>query len=203
MTAITSTYLTKTQIDCWFQKNYNELVVIVKGMAAKNGCLKNWPDLFSNTYLYSLSLTYKSEYDLRRVVINYAKQQLRWSNSSLKKEIKDVRQTFIPEEYDQEDKTEDSEDKLREEYEYQLKLQAIIEYKQSIKKPEDKILFDIYFSGCNTRDKLVERFRLQNKKMSTSTATRLLKDFRKKITDIYEKNGGTLGVFPNSRKCKK
>lgn len=203
MTGITNTFLTKNQIDFWFQKNYSELVTIVKGMSAKNGCLNNWADLFSNTYLYSLTLTYRTELDLRRIVINYAKQQLKWSNSSLKKEIKDIRQTLIPEEYDQEDKTGDAEDKLSEEYEYQLQMQAVLEYKQSLTKLEDKILFDIYFSGCNTRDKLVERFASQNKKMSTSTATRLLKDFRKNITDIYIKNGGTLGMFPNKKRCKK
>lgn len=192
--------LSKNDIDLWFQDNYNELRKIVKGMAAKNNNLEHWSDLFSNAYLYALSNVYKNEEELRRVVIQYAKMQLQWSNSALKNEIKDKRWSAIPEGFDVEEKKDELEEKMKDEYEYQLKLGAILEYRQSLTKKEDIIFFDIYFSGDNTRTKLVQRFAKQNKKMSESTATRMLSTFRQKITDIYKKNGGTFGVFPNKKK---
>ena len=191
--------MNKEEKDNWFITNDLEIKKIIKGMCAKNNFYQNWQDLYSNTYLYSIEHKCNDELELRTIVINYAKMQLKWNDTDFKKEVKNKRIIDSPiDDFKTEDCNEQFE-KIEEEYDYQLQIAAITIYKESLTKIEDKVLFDIYFSGCNTRKKLAQRFIKQKIYVSESTTARMIKKIRDEIISIYLKNGGTLGYLPNKK----
>lgn len=186
--------LSKKNIDKYITEHYDDLYTVINGMCFKAHLSDYSNDLFSNTYLYvnQPEFSFKNEKELRTTFINYAKKQLIWNKTQLKREINHpnsflISMDDIMQYYDKPDENIDLDDKIAEHIDYQSKLAAIHLYKQRVDQEDDIVakgqskLWTLYFNeGINVDSALADRLGC-----SKRTAARIIAKFRQEIRKIY------------------
>ena len=178
--------ITKTDVDNYFNKNYNEILLAIKKTKIKYNPNGHWEEdeLLSDTYEHLILNVDKIESikQIEAFTMRYMTNQIKWANSKINR-LHISTKTSLQEEIRMIiiDDDSDLEDKIRIETEYNNQKAILYQFYQQLPTKQEKILFEvIFYKGIKTVKALSEHFKI-NKNYIQIMKKKLMDDLKEYI----------------------
>lgn len=180
---------TKRIIDSYFSNNNDKLIEIASNILNNINRRDLASTLVTEAYMYVVEneekLTDKiNNNKLESIVVNYMTKQVKWRGTQFKKTfIQTDSNLEIIDNYEYEDDTEDLEDLLATEYDFQSKLSHIESQKAKLDLPQS-ILYKLAIEGeYNTSGKLSKKLNINR-----TSCYFMLREMKEFLREGYENN---------------
>lgn len=186
---LTATTITKSQVDCWFTKNYEWLDSISRSHIYINKRDIEPAELLSNAYLYAQKKRSQidSEKTLEIFMSRFIITQTSWANSETNKQT--ISSTSSePEYFDLLDEDDDLESKVEFELWYMNCKATLAQYRNTIKENHKKVFFDEYFSFAQRGEKPSVRKIAKKFSISNTSAHNMIVEMRENIQRFIAAN---------------
>tara|TARA_R110001632_G_scaffold162493_2_gene280877 strand:+ start:407 stop:970 length:564 start_codon:yes stop_codon:yes gene_type:complete len=180
---------TKLTIDSYFSNNNDKLTQVASNILKNINRKDLAGTLVTEAYMYILEKQERLEElinngKIESIVINFMNKQVKWRGTAFKKTfIKTDSNLEIIDNYDYEDDTEDLEDLLATEYDFQQKLSHIESQKAKLDLPQS-ILYKLAIEGeYNTSGKLAKKLNINR-----TSCYFMLREMKEFLREGYENN---------------
>jgi hypothetical protein len=162
----------KQDIDTYFTTNYNTIHKAIANIKWKKRPFTQWDleELISLTYQHLLK--YKdtlSPNNIESVIINYASQNISWSESQINKMYREKTQDIEPLQYDMsdEDDQQDYEDKVELELRHQQQKTTMMQFRRTLNQVDRRLFDAIYLDHITTIKALSQKFGINQNYITT------------------------------------
>lgn len=184
--------ITKQQLDDYFTLNYKQINNLIINIINQHKRKYDSSSLLSNGYEYLIQKLNEipNKEDIQRWLITYAKNNIIWENSQIRKEEKIKNNIEINEYYDQIDDTDDLDYKIELEQRYTKQKDILNSYRHEYLTDKQKmIVFDVYFTkGQSSSRKMARHFNHRSHKAAWELIKQMKEDINYYIQNIYNNN---------------